>query len=411
MCRSLEKKDKILKIIDKIAFFFFVVLIFFLPISNAIIESSCGFIFLILLVRSIIEKPNLSKIKVFFSERINLYLLIFFIAVGVSVFVSSLLWRQSLKTLITKWGEGVLLFYAARIFLNKKQIKILCLIMVFSVCLLSVDGIYQKITGVDFIRTRMALKTKFATAITGTFRHYNDFATFLGTGFFITIGFFGYARKLWQKMFLSLTLSAAFINIFFTFSRGAWFALMTVSLLAIIFIKNNKTKIILLLLLLSFFGVLLSFLPFRDRLFMIFQPGGDASRFKIWRLSWAMFLESPFFGKGVGTFIAHFPEQINLNVQYTHNCYLQILTETGLLGFISFFWFLGEVLGREYKRLKENTDGLSFGLFFGLLTFLTHSFFDTQLFSLKLSILFWLLISFSTIYLVPFDQSKKLWKE
>jgi len=122
-----------------------------------------------------------------------------------------------------------------------------------------------------------------------------------------------------------------------------------------------------------------------------------------------MFMESPLLGKGLGSFakLVH-GYQRRVMPQYAHNCYLQILAETGLIGFVSFIWFLGKIIVRGYKRLKERFDGLFFGLFFGLLVFLVHSFFDTQLFTVRLSILFWLLTSFVSIYLSQPNCQKEL---
>jgi hypothetical protein len=50
--------------------------------------------------------------------------------------------------------------------------------------------------------------------------------------------------------------------------------------------------------------------------------------------------------------------------------------------------------------MKKKIDYIITGLFWGFLAFLFHSFFDTHLYSLKLSILFWLLASFLAIYVI-----------
>jgi len=78
---------------------------------------------------------------------------------------------------------------------------------------------------------------------------------------------------------------------------------------------------------------------------------------------------------------------------------LQILAETGLLGLISFLWFLKELIFRSYNKLKQKSNSLFLGVFGGFLAFLIHSFFDTQLYHLKLSILFWLLASFIVVHI------------
>lgn len=396
-----ESCEKIISFIDKCAFFFFMVLAFFLPISTAVVESSFGFILFCFLVRTFLKRPARKEIKMFFAKPINFYLLLFYIAIGLSIFVSGPLWARSLRAWITKWGEGVALFYFAQVFLNKKQIKIILWVMIASAFLLSIDGIYQRIAGMDFIRERVLVKTTSCgnLAVSGAFQHYNDFAAFLGVLVFIVIGFLGYVRKLWQKALLFLIFLLISVNVVLTLSRGAWISLLIVYLFLIIFIKNKKNKLLFGLFLASFIGVIFSFPSLKERFLLIAKDGGDADRFKVWKVALTMFSESPLFGKGLGLFMSHFSKYINISIQYAHNCYLQILAETGLLGFVSFVWFLGEIIFRGYKKLREKPDSLLFGLFFGLMVFLIHSFFDTQLFSVRLSLLFWLLASFITIYL------------
>ena len=84
-----EVRERLINIIDRAALFFFIVLIFFLPISNAAVESSFGFILLCFILRSILKRPTLQDIKTFFRNRINLSLLIFYIIIGLSFLLRS----------------------------------------------------------------------------------------------------------------------------------------------------------------------------------------------------------------------------------------------------------------------------------------------------------------------------------
>lgn len=399
MIFKIVSREQTLKIIDKCALFFFIVLAFFLPISNAAIESSFGFIFLMFIARIIVKKPTAQDLKTFFQDKINLYLLLFYIAIGLSIFTSGSLLARSLKAWITKWGEGVLLFYFARIFLTKKEIKIILLIMVASAVLLGIDGIYQRITGFDFIRGNRLETTNYGDlAVTSAFGHYNGFAAFLGVLVSVTMGFLGQVRKLWQKSFLFLIFLLISANIILTLSRGAWIALLIVCSFLIIFYKSKENRLFFLLFLGIFTCLIFSIPMVRERFLTIIKSGGDADRFRIWKAAFMMFKESPLLGKGLGSFTYYSSRYMNIVPQYAHNCYLQIMAETGLLGLVSFIWFLSAIISRGYKKLKKNSDSLYFGLFFGFLVFLTHSFFDTQLYTIKLSILFWLLAAFVTIY-------------
>lgn len=175
-------RNKTITVIDRTALFFFAVLVFFLPISNAAIESSFGFIFLCFLIKLFLVRPPLEKIKDFFSNRINLSLLIFYICILFSIFASGPLWKNSLKAWFFKWGEGVLLFYFAQVFLKRKYVMILLYTFLASSLLVCIDGVYQRITGMGFIRGFPMTDSGLFLAVRATFSHYNGFATYLVAG-------------------------------------------------------------------------------------------------------------------------------------------------------------------------------------------------------------------------------------
>jgi O-antigen ligase len=398
-------RERLINIIDKVAFFFFIVLVFFLPISKAAIESSFGFIFLMFIIRMLLKRPTYKEIQIFFKNRINLSLLIFYVCIGLSLIISGPLFKKSLHAWIFKWGEGFLLFYFAQIFLRWKHIKILLSVFIFSTFIICIDGLYQKISGIDFMRGFDVIKTENFAAIRASFSHYNDFASFIVAMFFINCGILLYIRKFWLKLVLALLSLLIVVNLLFTYSRAAWVSFLVVCLLLVMFSPDKKTKLLLASFMAIFILGVIGMPSLRERFLLIVRRGGAAGRFEMWKAAILMFKDSPLLGKGLGTFMDYLPKYSNLGSQYTHNCYLQILAETGLLGLVSFLWFLGEIITRCYKRLIKNFDILFLGVFLGFLAFLIHSFFDTQLYSLKLSILFWLLASFLAIYTIKYSES------
>ncbi|UCC95893.1 MAG: O-antigen ligase family protein, partial [Candidatus Omnitrophota bacterium] len=394
---DVNTKEKFLGIIDKAAFFFFVVLIFFLPIANAWIESSFGFIFLCFILRTILKKPSFQDIKTFFAHRVNLAFLVFYVCIGLSLFVTHS-FGESFDDWFFKWGEGFLLFCFAQVFLDKKRLKFLLKVFIASVFLVCCDGLYQKIVGIDFLRLLKPIETAHFFGITASFHHYNDFAAYLAVLFFINYGLLRHARRRGPILFLVFLSLLIITNLFFTYSRGSWVAFLAVSVFLFAFFTKGKARLTPIALMGIFLVGVMSIPSVRERFFFIFQKGGDAARFQMWKSALLMFKESPLLGKGIGTFMDYLPQYTNLGHQYAHNCYLQILAETGLLGLFSFLWALGEVIVRSYRKLKREFNVVFLGIFCGLLTFLIHSFFDTHLYSLNLSILFWILIAFLAIY-------------
>ena len=91
--------------------------------------------------------------------------------------------------------------------------------------------------------------------------------------------------------------------------------------------------------------------------------------------------------------MANFTEYAAIpGVYYAHNCFLQILAETGLFSLLSFILFCGSVLRAAARRYKKSLDFLLLGLFCSLCGYLANSFFDVSLYSVQLAFLFWFLM-------------------
>ena len=101
-----DNKEKIINIIDKAAVFFFIVLVFYLPISAAAIESSFGFIFFLAILKGIFVRPSRKDIENFFAHKVNLVVLVFYIYIGLSLFVSGDLFFKSLKVYSDYLNDG-----------------------------------------------------------------------------------------------------------------------------------------------------------------------------------------------------------------------------------------------------------------------------------------------------------------
>jgi putative inorganic carbon (HCO3(-)) transporter len=83
---------------------------------------------------------------------------------------------------------------------------------------------------------------------------------------------------------------------------------------------------------------------------------------------------------------------------YAHNCFLQLTVETGIIGLTSFLWILFTLFQEAllkinfiYNESKQEAV-LVIGLLSGILAFLIHSFFDTNFYSLQLSVYLWFMI-------------------
>jgi len=385
---------KVLAIVDKIIFCAFAAMVFMFAISNAAVEICFGVIYFFLIVRAFLWRLRLRQVKQFFLEPANLSVLIFYATIALSLFVSTD-FHKSFHAWFFKWGQGVFLFYFGRIFLKRGQVQVLLKIFAACAVLVGIDGLYQKLHGVDFMMGNQDGSRR----VGATFTNANNLAAYLIVPVFIVFSLSLSAKKWWKVIpFVGFTLVLSCF--FLTYSRGAWIGFFS-GLIVWFIISSRRHKLVLL----AVFAACIAFVwraPFaHQRIVAIFQTGGDAHRFELWRAAWAMFKESPIVGKGIGLFMDQMSAYGTLNNCYAHNCYLQMLAETGVFGLLGFLGMLATVFYQAAVYLKRQYDGLCYGLLTGLFAFLVYGFFDTQFYSLRLVMLFWVLLSFLSVYSSP----------
>lgn len=110
-------------------------------------------------------------------------------------------------------------------------------------------------------------------------------------------------------------------------------------------------------------------------------------RLSIDRDALSMFRRKPVLGWGLGAFPIVYPEfrsfYTNFFVNEAHNDYLQLLTETGIIGFAVMIWFLVVLLRTSIRKISNWTSSVSGSLtlacLLGIAGILIHSFFDFNL--------------------------------
>lgn len=378
-------KDKLISILDKFTVYSLYVMIFFIPISKAGIESFFGFVFLGFLIKKIL-KPDFRFLKS--GEHFFLLLFLFFSAL--SLLNSGPYLIKGFKALFLKWGEYILIFWLIQDTLsNRKRIRTALGIFLSVAVIVGIDGIIQRLLRVDFLRNKGLIKVNQSLyAITSAFNYYNDFAVYLVVILSLIIALLILKQvKGLNKWMLLAEGFLLWLCLLLTFSRGGWLGFIS-SLLLMLFLSGKAKKVTFLI---SIFIFVIFLVPeFRGRGIFIFQPEGDAHRFTVWQVALRMIKENPLLGKGIGTFMDYLHKYSpGLTVQYAHNCYLQIWAETGIFSLLSFLGFLSALLFKGISSFKKNQDAFILGVLCGIFGFLVHSFFDTHLYSLQLSVLFW----------------------
>ena len=131
----------------------------------------------------------------------------------------------------------------------------------------------------------------------------------------------------------------------------------------------------------------------------IAQSFGGSGRGGYWREAFHMIRDYPVFGVGVNAYSVVAPGYKISWGGYPHNCYLQMIVEIGIPGFLSFLW----ILFRVFRGIKDRAQiqdvalkTLLVGTLAGFSGFLVHSFFDTNFYSVQLGNLMWLVMGMIT---------------
>lgn len=360
-------------------------LLFFLPISNALVEIFAVLAFFGFIGRKII-KPDFGYLK-FWP---NIFLLFFLLFSALSLFNSGVYLNKSLNALFGKWMQylGICIIIQDSMY-DQKIIKRGIFIFLFGASLAVLSGLSQYFFGYEFLRNRGIGDIGGGVyPISSSFTHYNNFGGYLVVVLSLMVALLLRDSSFGLKDSCLLILSMfSTVAIILTFSRGSWIAMVISFIFVSIFARKNFRRLIPVFLVII---VMFLFPAFQERLFLIFKASGDKNRFLYWHAALKMIQEHPFLGMGVGTFMTNFSKYLpNLYPAYAHNCFLQVWAETGVFSFVSFMAFVILLVRLGIKKFLVSKDFLLLGLLSGAVGFLVHSFFDTNLYSLQLAVLFW----------------------
>lgn len=407
--------------IDSTIRFFLYVLIFWLPYSPAVVEI-CVIISLLLWVskRMILRGLVWRREDLLFRQKIVEYLkgfkpartplnkpIAFFLIVCVLSVISSHFFENAAHNFFTKTLEWFIVYFLViEVFQEKKHIVIVLGIWVFTAFSTIIDSFIQVyFTHKDIFLGHIIGPDGRATA---GFKTSNGLGAYLSLviPFLLSLLFLS-LKKGWCFFIGLLIFCLSFWSLIITASRGAGLGVgigiaFFIYILLMQKIKVKRFSILLLLIFLSFSGIciLLVLGGHIDAGFFIRNETAQW-RLNVWQDTLKMIKDRPLLGHGINTYMALFEtyrRDFGTNPTYAHNCYLQLTAETGIAGLLGFLWIIGRFFRHSFRSLrvsvKNNKDFmiLSAGLLSGIMSFLVHSFFDTNFYSLQLSIYLWFTI-------------------
>lgn len=204
-----------------------------------------------------------------------------------------------------------------------------------------------------------------------------------------------YFRNLKLRLLLGLLTSLNLYCLMYSFSRGSWLAFLAGGFV-LVWCLRRKAAVAALIVALLFSGALFSSLPVavQERASTIAVEDGQErdhsaeSRFELWTLAFAQFRESPVFGNGYHTF-----HHRNPYGKDTHNYYVKVLTEQGLVGMAILLTILARGLSTSHRLYRMARSPLfrvlGLGTFCALAAFMVGNMFGDRFSHYPLSTYLW----------------------
>lgn len=401
--RWILNKERFNIIFDQIIKWCLYAVVFAAPFSKSIAEIGITVAIVAWACRKLLNRDfNFTRIE------LGIALAIFVITI-IPSFFNTAYPALSIKALFTKVLKYVFLsIVISDSVKTKERLKGLFTVAFLSIIVITVDGYIQHyFTQVDLLHNYPSFSARMEHMAGGFFRGYptasfpypNDLAAWILLMLLPLACVTLFDMKKSGFRYLTGAVSAALFYLFFLAkARGAWMGL-GISMLYLAFSKR-KIWIVLLLVLVLAASVLVK----TEMTRAIFATGSISDRVSMLGTSWQIFAKHPVIGNGLNTFFVNFKKYRNdewkdKKGSYAHNCYLQMAADTGLVGLTGFLFLIIAYFRAVIKELRVIRDDfyrtILWGISIGVFAFLVHSFFDTNLYSLNLTTLFWFAIGTS----------------
>lgn len=327
---------------------------------------------------------------------------------------------------VTFLGLFKLLGYFAILFLvlnnlaSKEQFERLFNTIIFLGVSISIFGIFQKYTYSHLQKVYWFDSPGTAPAAFGPFANRNHFAGYIEMIIPLTLGYILSDIDSSKKMAYAGALFIMSVALFLTSSRAGMFIYISILLFILLFmifkkITNKKLILVFAFYISSLIVVLfiLGISPIWERVTSIFHGSKgiqSLGRGYFWRDILRIWFDYPFFGTGLGTFASisakYKSAPVQIRFTYAHNDYLQLLTETGILGFslvfLFFITYFKRFLKMWFKRRDAYVTGLSLGGLISIWAIMLHSVVDFNLHIPANALLFFIIMG--SVYRLLFSN-------
>jgi O-antigen ligase len=379
-----------------------------IPFSMAIAPAPMN-VFIGLLGFSFLLKKIIKRQKLFINTPLNIPFVFFFIASAISI-VNSVSYQDSLRGLFRIIQYWVLFLIILEEIKDPRHLRRIIIAIIFAASLLSVDAIWQVISGRDFIRGNLPVINIGIKRATASFPDANVLGIYLSaiTPLIIVLALYHFKKN--KKIIISMVSLLVLLALILTYSRPTILAIYVVFLLLGL-VKKDKILISVLIVLtviapftiprsVKDWARAVEYNPLR------FMCNDD--RIAIYRNTLHMIEDHPVIGVGINTFMKNYkkykesPEYRNVVTSdyiYAHNNFLHMAGEIGILGLGIFLWLLYSLFKASiliYAKLRNALlKNLSLGLIFCLTAFLVNGLTESSLYYARVVMIFWYLAALS----------------
>lgn len=238
----------------------------------------------------------------------------------------------------------------------------------------------------------------------------NHLAMFLAPAFIMALGFWFWAKKLWQKTSLLLVACLLFIVLYFTYSYAAWLAMAVAAMFLLVgFYRSgiiSRKNLYLVSGFLVIVFILTIFLQFHtEKLSNLLNSERSSwqSRLMVWQAALKIGQDHWFLGIGPGLFQKYYLDyQKYFPVPYLewaapqpHNLFLAWWLQAGILGLAGFGWLLINFFRWTVGAMKKTKQPLVIILMAVMVYVLIHGLLDTTYWKNDLALIFWAVIALS----------------
>ncbi len=366
-----------------------------LPIAPTMVCVAVAvFTILSFFIKSIVKNNLIIKIDAFVFSTI--ILLGAFLVYSVSSY--SIL--SSIKVFMVYAVFIIFMFLTISCGSNKKNFNIMIVLFSISGLIVSLYGIYQKFFGNNqghaWVDTSMF--SDISMRVYSTFGNPNVFGQYLLILIPLCAAMIYASKHFMTKLYYFIVMSLGCVCMLLTHSRGCWIGLILTFIIFVFFVDKR------LLIFICAAFLLMPFIMPESIIHRFASIGdmGDSStsyRVSIWMGTLKMLKDYWLIGVGVGNeaFNKVYPfYSLEAAVAaHSHNFYLQVFSELGLTGIITFFItifialkkiLVGYIVGKKNKYSL-----ICAGIFAGVLGLMVEGFFDYVWYNFRFFAIFWLI--------------------